>query len=300
MNVDAVNRAFWRAGWSAGPALLRGRAVRSALARSAARLAVGEHAPDVVTRHLEQWRSNVSTATGRAPTELEVAAAVRSYVRTVTESLVLPTWSRAETVRRVTTDPLGERRVREAMAGPGAVIALPHIGSWDHAGAWACATGMPVATVAEQLGEAEFAAFRAYRERLGFRIYSHREPGVLAALCGDVRAGRLVCLVADRVFDGRGLAATWPVAATGERVPVRAAGGPAMIARRTGAVLMGVAAHYTETGIHMTFSDPVEHRPGLAGLVAMTQDVVDFFAGEVATGYVDWHVFQPFFDEPVA
>ncbi len=202
---------------------------------------------------------------------------------------MLPSWTPEQTVARVTIDPGDQARLHAAVAGPGAVLALPHLGSWDHAGAWAAAVGMPVSTVAEQLGEAEFHAFKAYRERLGMRIYAHRDPAALRALCVDVRQRRLVCLVADRTFDGRGVPALW------RGVPIIAAPGPAYIARRTGAELRGCAARYTPDGIHLVFSDAIEHRPGAEGLRLMTQKLVDFYAEEVALNPTDWHVFQPFF-----
>jgi KDO2-lipid IV(A) lauroyltransferase len=242
-------------------------------------------------RYVEQWRRNVTTATGRCPDRGETRRAVALYLRAVLEAFVLPSWSTAEIVGSVTSDAAGEARLRAAMAGPGAVLALPHIGSWDHAGAWACATGMPVSTVAEQLGDPEFAAFKGFRERLGMRIYSHRDHGALRGLCDDVAAGRLVCLVADRTFDGRGVVASW------RGVPVKSAVGPAYVARRTGAVLMGCAAHFTRTGIHLSFSEPVLHRDGQAGLTAMTQELVDFYAAQVDRDPADWHVFQPFFPD---
>ena len=48
--------------------------------------------------------------------------------------------------------------VRIAVVGAfaGAVIALPHSGNWDLAGAWAVHSGMPVTTVAERLADADF------------------------------------------------------------------------------------------------------------------------------------------------
>jgi len=286
--VAAANRAVWAAGWRFGPRLLRSRAVRNRLGHIAATLATIRP-----NRYLGHWQRNVEIATGQRPGVRETRAAVRSYMRVMTESFVLPQWTPAETIATVTTDPAGEQRLRDAMAGPGAVLALPHLGSWDHAGAWACATGMPVSTVAEQLGVAEFDAFKRYREQLGMRIYSHRDPSALRGLCSDIAAGRLVCLVADRTFDGRGVAATW------RGNPVIAAPGPAYVARRTGALLMGCAARYTDQGIHLAFSDPVEHRPGRDGLSAMTQDLVDFYAAEISLKPTDWHVFQPFFpDQP--
>lgn len=288
---DVVVREIHKAGWAAGPYLLRSRAVREGLGAAAA--AWGSR---FVEPHREQWRENVRLATGRTPSDADVDAAVRSWMRTFTESFVMPSWSPERAVSSVTADPEGERLLREAMATRGAVLALPHLGSWDHAGAWACATGMPVSTVAEQLGEQEFAAFKRFREKLGMRVYSHRDPTVLEQLSRDLRDGYLVCLVADRVFDGKGVPVVWPDGGAGR--PALAPVGPALLARRTGAHLAGVSARYTRDGIHLAFSEPVPHRTGVEGLKAMAQDLVTFFAAEVALNPVDWHVFVPFFPRP--
>ncbi len=43
------------------------------------------------------------------------------------------------------------------------------------------------------------------------------------------------------------------------------------------------------------FGEPIEQRPGRDGLVAMTQQVADFFAERIAERPQDWHVMQPFF-----
>jgi len=284
-------RDVYRLGWAAGPYLLRSRAIRDGLGTMAAR--VGQ---SYTARHREQWRENVTLATGRRPSDADVDAAVRSWTRNFTESFVMPSWGVERTVASVTTDTDAEMRLREAMATRGAVVALPHLGSWDHAGAWACATGMPVATVAEEFGEDEFAAFKRYREKLGMRIYSHRDQTVLTKLTRDLAEGYLVCLVADRVFDGKGVPVVWPDGGSGR--PALAPIGPALLARRTGAHLVGVAARYTSNGVHLSFSDPVPHRTGADGLRAMSQDLVTFFAAEVALNPTDWHVFVPFFPEP--
>jgi KDO2-lipid IV(A) lauroyltransferase len=284
-------RDVYRAGWAAGPYVLKSRVVREVLGSAAVRFG-----RKYVARHREQWRENVSLATGRTPTDAEVDSAVRSWMRNFTESFVMPSWSVERTVSSVTTDGEGEMKLREAMATRGAVVALPHLGSWDHAGAWAGATGMPVATVAEEFGEAEFKAFKRYREKLGMRIYSHRDQTVLTSLTRDLAEGYLVCLVADRVFDGKGVPVVWPDGGAGR--PALAPIGPALLARRTGAHLVGVSARYTPKGVHLAFSEPVAHRTGAEGLRVMSQDLVNFFAAEVALTPTDWHVFVPFFPEP--
>ena len=62
----------------------------------------------------------------------------------------------------------------------GAIVALPHMGNWDLAGAWACLTGMPVTTVAERLRpESLYDRFVAYRETArdgGHPAHRRRQP----------------------------------------------------------------------------------------------------------------------------
>ncbi len=49
--------------------------------------------------------------------------------------------------------------------GRGAILALPHMGNWDQAGAWLVGHGVPFTTVAERLEPAElFDRFVSFRE----------------------------------------------------------------------------------------------------------------------------------------
>ena len=108
-----------------------------------------------------------------APADLRgrsVRAAVRSYLRYWCESFRLPSWPIDDLVRR--TRVVGEEHLRAPQSqGRGVVAALPHMGNWDWAGAWACATDMPLTTVAERLEPARlFEEFVAYRRGLGMEI----------------------------------------------------------------------------------------------------------------------------------
>lgn len=218
---------------------------------------------------------------------------MESYIRNLGEELSLSGWSRERILSTVSADPVGDERMREAISERGVVLALPHMGNWDLAGAWVCATGLQVSTVAEQLGAPEFKAFVEFRERLGMTVYSHKNPAAVRELIADAQAGKLICLVADRDLSGRGVPVAW--AAPGGSLPVTMPAGPALIARSTGALFMAIACHYTSTGMHISFSDPIEHRPGAHGLATMMQDVADFFSMSVIAHPADWHLFQPFF-----
>ena len=284
-----VVRTAYRLGWRHGGRLPQ--PLVRAVGALAARVVVARGGP-----HVGHLRRNLTVLAGRPADAALLRAGIASYVRTFWEVLALPRWSRADVLDRI--ELVDEPRVRDAFASTGAVVALPHSGNWDLAGAWACLTGMPVTSVAEQLGTQEYAAFLAFREGLGMEILSHRAPDVVGTLVEHVRRGRLVCLMADRNFSGRGVEVDF----AGRRVTMPV--GPALVARRSGAALVPAVAHYggeplrRGSRMRLAIGPVVPTRPGDDGLVAMVQGCADFFA-EVLQGHPeDWHLLQPFFDVP--
>ena len=239
--------------------------------------------------HVRTLRRNLALTTGTPVHSDLVLAALKSYLRTFYEVLALPAWSETEIRRRVSA--INEPAVRGAHAGPGAVVALPHSGNWDLAGAWACASGMPVTTVAEKLSDAEYAAFVAFRESLGLQVVSHRDPDALATLIDAIYCRRVVCLLADRDLSGTGIPVSW------RGHPITMPAGPAIVARRTGAALLPAVCQFTKNGMSIIIGEPIAHRRGRDGLVAMMQDVADFFADTIANQPEDWHMMQPFFPD---
>jgi|RhiMetStandDraft_4_1073278.scaffolds.fasta_scaffold00028_27 lauroyl/myristoyl acyltransferase len=237
--------------------------------------------------HVRTLRRNLAQATGAPVADDLLRAAVKSYLRGFYEVLALPTWSETEIRSRVVV--VNEKAVREAHAGPGAVVALPHSGNWDLAGAWACVTGMPVTTVVEQLPPEEFAAFLAFREGLGMQVLSHRDPEVLSALINAIHRRRVVCLLADRDLLGTGVPVLW----RGKHITMPA--GPALVARRSGAALLPAVCLFTERGMAIIIGSEIPARPGRDGLVTMMQAVADFFADTIVKQPEDWHMMQPFF-----
>lgn len=282
---DAALRRAFRLGWRQAHRVPA--PIIAAVLGVAARIAVR-----VEGRHVATLRRNLALTTGRPVDDRLLTAAVRSHLRNVYEMLALPGWSPEEVLGRIET--VNEAGLRAAYADTGAVAALPHSGNWDLAGAYAQLTAMPVSTVAEQLADAEFAAFVAFRARLGMQVLSHRDPAVIGELVGAVRAGRLVCLLGDRDLSGSGVPVRW----AGHQVTMPA--GPAVVARRSGAALVPVVCQYTPRGMRIVFGDPIAPRPGRAGLVAMTQDVANFFVATLARQPQDWHMMQPFFPAAAA
>lgn len=286
---DALLRGVYAAGWRVAARIPE--PIADGLAGVGARIATARG-----FSALETWRHNVSVLIGRpCPDEL-LRRGVASYLRNFYQVLALARWSRDEIERRVTL--INDAALRAALAGPGAVVVLPHSGNWDLAGAWACLNLRPVSTVAEELGDGEFAAFTAFREGLGMEVLAHTDPAALPKLVTAVRDGRLVCLLGDRDLAGTGVPVSWPL--PGGPVATTMPAGPAVVARRTGAALIPAVTRFGGTGLEVVLGPPVEPGPGRAGLIAMTQQVCDFFAAELPRQPEDWHMFQPFFSAPEA
>ncbi len=218
--------------------------------------------------------------------------AVRSYLRYWCESFRLPAWPIEDVVRRTRT--VDEHLLRDAYAqGRGLVVPLPHMANWDWAGAWACATGMPLATVAERLEpERLYDEFVAYRATLGMEILPLTGgEASLPRLEERVRAGGLVCLLADRDLSRTAV----EVELCGQRV--RMPRGPALLARRTGAPLVPATLHYDGDAMTITLHAPIPHEHGDQGLLHMTQGIADCFTAAFREHPQDWHMMQRVFVE---
>ncbi|RYU10939.1 phosphatidylinositol mannoside acyltransferase [Nocardioides iriomotensis] len=252
------------------------------------RIADGIHARD--GRSVQRLRANLARTVPADDLDATVRAGVRSYLRYWCESFRLPSWDIDDVVAR--TRVRGEERLRGPVsAGRGVVAALPHMGNWDWAGAWACATGMPVTTVAERLEPTRlYDEFVAFRAGLGMEILPLTGgPPPLRRLIDAVREGRLVCLLADRDLSRGGV----DVDLLGE--PARMPRGPAVLARATGVDLVPVTLAYRGRDLELTFHPPVPHAPGDDGIVAMMQGVADAFSAGIAADPVDWHMMQKVF-----
>ncbi|HET6625711.1 MAG TPA: phosphatidylinositol mannoside acyltransferase [Nocardioidaceae bacterium] len=216
-------------------------------------------------------------------------AGVQSYLRYWCESFRLPSWPVEDLVRRTRT--VDEHVIRDAHArGRGVVVALPHMGNWDWAGAWACGTGMPLVTVAERLRPARlYDEFVSYRSSLGMEILPLGGEAGFARMVEWARAGGLVCLLADRDLSRSGVEVTLCGA------PAKMPRGPAMLARRTGAALIPATLAYVGDDLEITFHPEVPHDDGEAGAAMMMQAVADAFTAGLRAHPQDWHMMQKVF-----
>jgi KDO2-lipid IV(A) lauroyltransferase len=285
---DEVVDAAYAAGWS----VVRGMPERLA------RLTFDQIAVAVATRRgpsvrrLEANLARVRPEANRLELRLLTRDGVRSYMRYWCEIFQLPNLSVEEVVERV--DVVGDHRIREAMAsGRGMILTLPHMGNWDHAGAWLAGTGVPFTTVAERLKpESLFKRFVEFRESLGMEVIpltGGAQPP-FEILAERLRAGGALCLLSDRDLSGRGIEVDFFGSTA------KMAAGPAALAVDTGAVLLPVTCWYPSRmrwgiTIHEEVAVP-EAGDRLAKIQAMTQHAARAFERAIDAAPQDWHMLQ--------
>ena len=261
--------------------------VAAALFRRGADLAVRRGGKGV-----RRLRSNLGRVAGPgADLDALTRDAMRSYARYWLEVFRLQDWSPEQVVARLEM-PGEEQLHRHQAAGRGAIVALPHSGNWDHAGAYIVTRGIPFTTVAERLEPASvFDRFVAFREQLGMEVLpltgGERPP--FEVLADRLRAGRMVCLMADRDLSAGGIDVEFFGATA--RMPA----GPALLALRTGAALVPAHARYEPGRSWVRIYDEIE--PPAEGTEAeraarMTQALADVFAEGIAAAPADWHMLQ--------
>ncbi|PZM95419.1 MAG: phosphatidylinositol mannoside acyltransferase [Actinobacteria bacterium] len=276
------------AGWRAVRALPQ--PVAAALFRAGADRMYRRRGPGV-QRLAANLRRVVGPELPEAEFEELVRAGLRSYARYWLEVFRLPSLSREQILRGFRLD--GEDEfVRAVSAGRGVIVALPHSGNWDAAGAWVAAHGWPLTTVAERLKpEGLYQRFVAFRNRLGIEIIpttgSERPP--IDLLTERLRAGYVVPLLADRDLSARGVEVTFFGGRT--RMPV----GPALLALRTGAPLYVASMWYEADAARAALSGPLpvpESGSLDERLRLLTQEIAHRLAAGIARHPQDWHMLQ--------
>jgi lauroyl/myristoyl acyltransferase len=234
------------------------------------------------------------TATGQ---ELRAAsrASMQSYARYWLETFRLPVMTTERLVDgTVETGEVGTL-LGHLASGRGVVVALPHMGNWDQAGAWIIAKGAgSFTTVMEHLDpESVYERFVAFREAIGMEVLpASGGLSPFGVLAQRLRAGKLVALPCDRDVTGGGIEVDF----FGERALMM--GGPAALAVQTGAALMPVTLWYEgdRWGVRVDEEIPVpEVGDRWQKAAAMTQQVARVFEDGIRQHPADWHMLQRVF-----
>ncbi|MFF0657542.1 phosphatidylinositol mannoside acyltransferase [Micromonospora tulbaghiae] len=241
-------------------------------------------------------RANLRRVVGPGMPDAELDALVRdglrSYARYWMEAFRLPGLSRTEILAGFRLDGQ-ELLAADVAAGRGAVVALPHAGNWDAAGAWVAATGWPMTTVAERLPDGVYERFVGFREGLGMEILPNTggPRPAFDVLVDRLRAGYVVPLLADRDLSARGVEVDFFGGRT--RMPA----GPALLAVRTGAPLYVASMWYEPDAACASIEGPLplpdpDSAPLDERVRAVTQRIADGLAAGIARHPQDWHMLQ--------
>ncbi|MGW7577099.1 phosphatidylinositol mannoside acyltransferase [Streptomyces sp. NPDC054765] len=286
-DTGTLSDALYALAWSTVKKLPEGGAVR--LGRRIADMTWKRRGKGILRLEANLARV-VPDATPQRLAELS-RTGMRSYMRYWMESFRLPAWSR-DRIRAGFT-PEDVYHLEDGLKSDrGVILALPHMGNYDLAGAWLTTElGVPFTTVAQRLKpESLYDRFVAYREGLGMEVLPHTGGSAFGTLARRLRAGGLVCLVADRDLSASGIEVTF----FGEAAKMPA--GPAVLALQTGAMLLPVTLWFDDTPVMRGRVHPEIEVPQ-AGTRAekaarMTQALADAFASGIADHPEDWHMLQ--------
>ena len=241
-------------------------------------------------KSVQRLRSNLSrTQPGMTALDLDllVIEAMRSCMRYWCDTFRLPDWSKERIIK--TTSVTNEHLLTDAIAaGTGVIVAVPHAGNWDHAGAYFCAKGIRLVTVAERLKpEKLFLKFLAYRQAMGMEVLP-LDGRVLSTLEERLNEGALVALVSDRDLSRSGIEVDFFGGTA--RMPA----GPALLALRTKAPLITAFVSYTESGVHIEFRNVILPSSGdeSSQVKEIVQMTAQYFEDGISQSPEDWHMLQ--------
>jgi len=221
------------------------------------------------------WKYDTPEVDGKELRTLS-RAALQSYARYWLEVFRLPVTPTDRLVTGMHFQGPGEEALFSCLrAGRGVIVALPHMGNFEQAGAWVIGRGA--------------GTFTTVQERL--RPESVYESFVRVRQAQRLRAGGLVCLVSDRDLKESGV----EVEMFGEKARIAAT---AALAVHTGAALMPTATWFDgdDWGACIYEEIPVPETGSRAEKVAaMSQQLAGVFAEAIAEHPQDWHMLQRVF-----
>jgi lauroyl/myristoyl acyltransferase len=233
---------------------------------------------------------NYAAALGRDRSDPEVARVARrafqNYGRMLLDFMLIGSLTPEDLLKRMSFD--GRESLDAALAkGRGAIMAVPHMGSWDMAGAAAGALGYPISAVADRFpGSLNDAVVRT-RSRFGLNVIMLGRAAV-RSITQALAANSIVALLCD-LEQGPGV----DVRFFGQRAVVP--GGPAAIALKTGAALLPAYQYSVAPGRHHVHLDPALSWPAGTTKENLMQRVVGRFEEFITARPDQWYAFRPIF-----
>ena len=238
-------------------------------------------------RNYTQVRPNAS----RLELEELVQLGLKSGMRYWCDTFRISDWDKDKILKGVRC--INDNFLFEPVASKrGVIIAVPHAGNWDHAGAVFSVRGLKVISVAEHLKpDRLFRRFLKHRESIGLRILD-LDAGVMGELRSFLNQGELVALVADRDLSKSGIDVNF----FGARARMPA--GPAILALETGADLVTVFVSFSQEGLVIDCAPPIKvdkNAERKAEIARVTQVMANRFEDAIRANPTSWHMQQRIF-----
>jgi KDO2-lipid IV(A) lauroyltransferase len=227
--------------------------------------------------------------------------AMQSYMRYYCETFMLSRWTDEQIFGMVRTE--DSEPVMKAVKNGGVVLALPHLGNWDWAGAWAAHSFGSLCTVAERLRpEGVFQKFLKARTDRGLTLMPlSGDGGTYEYLRDHVNQGRVVALLSDRDVAKSGMSNEF----FGHRASLPI--GAALLAIDTGRPLFTCAPWYDGENLVISFDQevvfdrsPVQGRDRVRRAQEVTKLIVTNFEKHIKAHPENWHQLQPIWPDLIA
>ena len=200
--------------------------------------------------------------------------------------MLMDTLKSEELVQRVTID--GREHLDAALArGRGAIVAVPHMGSWDMIASYAGVIGYRIVAVVDPFPDSLNASIVRSRERFGLRVVQVGRAAV-RALTQALAANSVVALLCD-LEHGPGV----DVRFFGRRAVVP--GGPAALALKTGAALLPMYQYSTAPGRYHANIDPELAWDKAETKENLMQRIIRRFEDFIRERPDQWFAFRPIF-----
>jgi len=212
--------------------------------------------------------------------------AYRVYGRFLADIMRLPRMSPDEAASMIPSAQLDDvERIWRGSRG-GLIFVLGHVGNTDMLVAAVGGRGWPVSGVADDSAYPQlFEDFRRVRETLGVRVIAWRN---LREIYAVLRRGEMLGLVIDWGYRPDGI----PVRLFDAWTTLPA--GPAMLAARTGSLILPVTTRRAGKGFEVSWADPIEVRSSEpAEILRVTQAMADALAATIAATPEQWYSFKP-------
>lgn len=235
---------------------------------------------------------NYAAALGLDPSDPEVARVARrafqNYGRMVLDFLLMGSLTKEELISRTDID--GLEHLDAALArGRGAILALPHMGSWDNTGSYGGALGYPITAVTGRFPGSLNDAVVETRERYGLQVLLVGRPAV-REIIQALNANRIVGLVTDQE-EGPGVDVRF--FGRGAVVPA----GAAALALKTGAALMPGYQYVPSPGRHHIHLEAALTWPEGETKENLMQRIVNRFEAFIRERPDQWYAFRPMFKQ---